>query len=260
MSEANRQSTAMWPIQFIFVLVVSLGPAFAQVRAGKTAKVLLLTGEDYAGHHWKETTPALKKALQQDARLVVDVRDDLDFLRNGDLSQYDAIVMHFKNYDPKNPGRAAYDRLERFVREGGGLVLVHFACGAFQEFQDDFVHIAGRVWFGMPAPEGHRQHDPYGRFTVTVATSNHPICRGMKDFETTDELYTCLKGEVPITVLATAVSKGNGKTYPMAFVLQPDNGRVFHCVLGHDRHALSVAGTAQLYRRGTAWAAGLEPR
>jgi type 1 glutamine amidotransferase len=45
----------------------------------------------------------------------------------------------------------------------------------------------------------------------------------------------------------------------MAFVLGYGKGRVFHCVLGHDVRALSGEGVQTLYRRGTAWAAGLPP-
>jgi type 1 glutamine amidotransferase len=44
----------------------------------------------------------------------------------------------------------------------------------------------------------------------------------------------------------------------MVFVLTPGKGRAFHCVLGHDVKALN-GPVQQLYRRGTAWAAGLEP-
>jgi type 1 glutamine amidotransferase len=150
------------------------------------------------------------------------------------------------------PGRQGYDNLAKFVNEGGGLVLVHFACGAFQEFKDDFVKLAGRVW----NPE-LRAHDPYGKFRVEIVDPGHPITRGLAAFETTDELYTCLDGETPVSVLAEAQSKVDGKRYPMAFVLPYGKGRVFHCVLGHSAEALSVAEVGELFRRGTAWAAGL---
>ena len=45
----------------------------------------------------------------------------------------------------------------------------------------------------------------------------------------------------------------------MAFVNAYGKGRVFHCVLGHDVGALRVKGVQDLYRRGTAWVAGLPP-
>ena len=46
----------------------------------------------------------------------------------------------------------------------------------------------------------------------------------------------------------------------MAFVLEYGKGRVFHCTLGHDVKALSVPAVQELYRRATAWTAGLPPQ
>jgi len=207
------------------------GPAPVRAKRAPNAKrVLLITGEDYQrrkksrikGHVWQETAPALRDQLQKDARLAVDVVDDLKFLRSKELAKYAAVVMHFKNYNPKVPGRAGYDNLASFVEKGGGLVLVHFACGAFQEFKDDFVKLAGRVW--NPKLRGH---DRFRTFRVEVTKPDHPALAGLKSFETTDELYTCLDGDTPIDVLATAVSNVDGKTYPMVFVLKYGKGRCF---------------------------------
>ena len=50
----------------------------------------------------------------------------------------------------------------------------------------------------------------------------------------------------------------HGETYPMAFVLSYGEGRVFHCTLGHDAEALRVPAVGELYRRGTAWVAGMD--
>ena len=40
------------------------------------------------------------------------------------------------------------------------------------------------------------------------------MVRGMADFETQDELYTCLTGDHPIEVVAQAKSKVDGKVLP----------------------------------------------
>lgn len=223
-------------------------------RDPNATRVLLITGEDYPGHKWQETAPVLFEELAKDKRLAVDLIEDLSLLRTTKLSDYASVVMHFKNYDPQVPGRAGYDNLATYVKQGGGLVLVHFACGAFQEFKDEFVNVGGRVW--NPKMRGH---DPFGEFTVSITKPDHPCMVGLEDFQTTDELYTCLDGETPITVLAGAMSKVDKKTYPMVFVLSHGKGRVFHSPLGHDPAALNNPPVAELFRRGTAWAAGLTP-
>ncbi|MFW6171533.1 MAG: ThuA domain-containing protein [Planctomycetota bacterium] len=259
----NRTRWALLACIHVAILLsfqMAVGAEAGNQQAGQVSlRVLLVTGEDYPGHKWRETAPVLLAELYKDSRLTVDVLADLESLQSTNLDDYASVVLHFKNYDPAVPGREGFDNLANYVKEGGGLVLLHFACGAFEEFKDDFERLAGRVWFGQQPPPGRHQHDPRGTFTVNIARTDHPITQGMKDFETVDELYTCLEGEVPITPVATAVSKVDGKTYPIAFVLFSGEGRVFHCVLGHDVKALSASGPAELIRRGTAWTADLDP-
>jgi len=247
------KSTAVLVTALLLPLVIGCETTPTTVDQPPAAKrVLLVTGVDYPGHKWRQTAPVLAAAIRADPRLQVTVTERPADLA-GDLSAYDAIVLHFMDWEVPDPGPPARANLERFVRNGGGLVLVHFACGAFQDWPD-FVKLAGRVW--DPKLRGH---DPYGRFTVHVVDPTHPTMRGLADFETVDELYTCLAGDVPIHVVANARSKVDGKDYPMAFVLDVGRGRVFHCVLGHDAQAIENAPVAALYRNGTAWTAGLVP-
>ena len=222
-------------------------------KDAQTKKVLIVTGIDYPGHKWKLTAPVLAQAIAADKRLEVTVTEDPNDLANDELGGYDVIVLHFMNWETPDPGPEARANLKSVVRSGKGLVLVHFACGAFQEWLE-FVELAGRVW--DPKLRGH---DPHGKFTVTITDAAHPAMKGMKDFETTDELYTCLAGTTPIKVLATARSKVDNKDYPIAFVLNYGKGRVLHSVLGHDVQALANPDVGRLFRNACAWSAGLEP-
>lgn len=238
------------------------GPLPGQITPGvpggtNHARVLLVTGMDYPGHVWKQTTPILAEALRKDARLQVSVVEDPHFLDSAALARYDALVMHWMNWEQPGPGANARENLRKFVEGGKGIVLVHFACGAWHGEWPEFADIAGRVWFGL-GPDKH-QHDPYGSFHIELPNPQHPVVAGMSDFNTTDELYTCLIGKHPIEILAQAKSKADGKYYPMAFVSRYGKGLTFHCTLGHDVKAMSVPAVQELYRRGCAWAAGLAP-
>ena len=242
----------------LFVLFgLFLSIFFAQVskatRKKGTANVLIVTGIDHPGHLWKETAPVLKKVLTADKRLSVDVVEDPEYLASEKLDQYDTIVLHFMNWEKPDPSRKAQQNLQKFVESGKGLVLVHFACGAFQDW-DKFEDLAGLVY-----DPDKRPHDPYGKFRVDIANKSHPITKGLDSFETVDELYTCLTGDKPVEVIASAISKVDQKVYPIAFVLNCGNGRVFHSVLGHDIQAIANRHVAELFRRGCAWTAGLEP-
>ncbi len=221
----------------------------------RKARVLLVTGIDYPGHHWRETAPVLAAALQKDPRLEVFTIEDPAFLDSSAIASYDLILLHFQNWQCPGPGERARENLRKFVEGGKGLALVHFACGAWHGEWPEFAKMAGRVWAGQNV----RQHDPLGWFRVEIAAPDNSIVRGLSAFETHDELYTCLTGDHPIEVLARAKSKIDGKYYPMAFISHYGKGRTFNCVLGHDVQALSIPAVQELYRRGCAWAAGLSP-
>jgi type 1 glutamine amidotransferase len=234
-------------------------PAASPAPATAKARVLLVTGLDYPGHLWRQTAPALAEALRQDPRLEVITVEDPGFLDSAAIHKYDLVLLHFQNWQQPGPGEQARENLRKFVEGGKGVALVHFACGAWFGEWPEFEKIAGRAWFGLNPGPGKQQHDPYGTFRVELVKPEHPVVRGMTDFETQDELYTCLVGDHPIEVLAQAKSKVDGKYYPMAFVSHYGKGRTFHCVLGHDAKSLSVPPVQELYRRGCAWAAGLAP-
>jgi type 1 glutamine amidotransferase len=238
-----------------FLLFAASRPAATAEPAAKASedkiRVLLVTGNDYPGHEWKLTTPAVRQILEQDPRMIVRIVEDPEFLASPALDQYDLVVLNYMNWESPDPSEAAAKSLQQFVQKGKGLVLLHFTCGAWGNWPE-YANLAGRIWDKV------NTHDPRGPFQVEITTQDHPVTRGMKAFESDDELYTCLAGDRPITVLATAKSKVTGKDHPMAFVFDYGQGRVFHTPLGHDVKAFTMTGPAELIRRGCAWAAGRE--
>lgn len=217
----------------------------------QTTNVLLITGRDHPQHSWWETAPVLAKVLEEDKRIDVRIVEDPHFLDSSAIERYDVILLHFMDWEQPAPGQKARENLRRFVANGKGLVLIHFASGAFQDW-GEYANIAGRIW-----DPNLRGHDLRGPFRVEIKNTSHPVTKGMVSFETDDELYTCLVGDRPIEILATATSKVDGKEYPMAFVFKYGKGRVFHSPLGHDVKAISYPMVGELFRRGCAWAAGL---
>lgn len=226
--------------------------AAGQKNADQHARVLLVTGVDYPGHPWRETAPAVRKILEKDPRMEVRMVEDPDFLAAPAVFDYNVIVLHFKNYKPLPHAAQACENLTSFVKQGKGLVLTHFACGAFEDWPG-FADLAGRVW------DTKKGHDPRGPFPVKIADRRHPITREMKDFQADDELYWCIKGDRPVEVLATARSKVTGRDEPIALAFEHGKGRVFQSLLGHDVRAIEMPGAAELIHRGCLWAARIEP-
>lgn len=213
-------------------------------------KVLIVTGYNHPAHSWKDTTLALQDVYKVDPRFDVRVVEDPAFLESPALASYDVVVLNFADFERPNPGDKARANLQSIVESGKGLVVLHFASGAWDE-SPDFVKLAGRIWKNNVSG-----HDAKGPFHVDVLKTENPIVKGLESFDTDDELYYSLEGDQPIEVLATAKSKITGKDEPMAFIFPLGKGRVFHLTLGHDVKSLQVPGEAELLRRGTAWGAG----
>ena len=238
-------------IQLAILWFVVLIP-FSAAAADQT-RILLVTGVDYPAHLWRETAPTLKRILEADPRLEVRIVEDPHFLDSTALTNYAAVLLHFQNWEVAGPGAAAREHLRRYVENGGGLMSVHFACGAWHGEWPEFQKILGRVWHG--SGPGKSQHDARGPFTVQIVDKSHPVTKGLSDFETDDELYTCLVGDAPIQLLAQAQSAVDKQKHPMAFVREYGKGRVFLTTLGHDVKAFTNSCVPQLLRQGCAWTA-----
>ncbi len=213
-------------------------------------KALIVTGYNHPSHNWKDTTVAIQEILKSDPRFDVRVVEDPAFLESPALAGYQVVILNFADFERDSPGDKARTNLQQFVESGKGLVVLHFASHAWDE-APDFSKLSGRAW-----KESVSGHDPKGGFRVEVLNTENPIIKGMTPYDTDDELFYSLEGDQAIEVLATAKSKITGKEEPMAFIFPLAQGRVFHLTLGHDAPALHVPGTAELLRRGTAWAAG----
>ncbi len=225
----------------------------ASVEERRTPKVLIVTGIDYPAHEWRKTAPVLKQMLESGGGAGVLVVEDPAFLDSAAITNYDVVLLHFQNWEVPGPGAAARANLQRYVENGGGLVSVHFACGAWHGEWPEFAGLLGRVWRGSNGP----QHDARGPFTVQIVDRDHAVTRGLSDFETDDELYTCLVGDAPIHLLAQAKSKVDQQQHPQAYVREFGKGRVFLTTLGHDARAFTNhPAVGKLIRQGTAWAAG----
>jgi len=212
-------------------------------------KVLIVTGFDVGAHDWRATTPAIRSILEDAGRFDVTVHEGVEVFESSSLGNYDAIVLNYgfwKQPDPSEQGKAG---LLNYVKSGKGLVSLHFACSAFQDWSE-YRELLGRVW-----KKGVGGHGPRGKFVVNIKTADHPITAGLSDFEIDDELYSKLSGDAEIQVLASAHSDWSQRDEPIVFVKRYGKGRVAHDVLGHDTRVQENPSYQTLLRRSVEWAA-----
>ena len=222
------------------------------VRGEETAakiKVLIITGDDVDVHHWKETTPAIRKILVDSGRFDVQVSEDLKPLESADtLKAYDVLVLNRFNRTAPLSDTGKQNLLD-FVRGGKGLYVQHFASASFPKW-DEFGKLCGRHW--VMGTSGHAKRSP---FVAQVTDGSHPITTGLKMFEVDDELYARLQGKEPIHVLVEADSPWSKKTEPLLFWLPYGQGRVVHNAFGHDTKAIATPEVTTIIVRGVEWAA-----
>jgi type 1 glutamine amidotransferase len=222
-------------------------------RGGPPApkRAVIVTGENsFNGHVWKDTSAELKKILDEGKAFAeVVIQEDPNFIASPEFLTFDVAVFDFRNANPLTQQAQVEANLLRFLGQPKGLVTIHWAAGAFP-YWPEYLNIVGRAQVSV--------HDPRGPFTVRIANSEHPITRGLQDYEADDELYWDTKeGNRTIVPLAMAKSKIHYTEFPMAHTVQYGRTRVFNTPMGHDVRALQVPGTAELIRRGAAWSGNL---
>ncbi len=229
-------------------------------------RVLLLAGnEAHKWHNWEKTTPVITAQLELDPRVKVTVSTDPETAFTKLIQTQDVVLLNsYANWhDPQSLSPKAQQEFMDFLQDGGGLVVVHFANGAWnaslpmaaESDWPEYRKIVRRVWNHKGGGEAQSGHDAFGPFEVAMTSLPHEITAGLKGFPIVDELYFRQDGPDPVEPLITAHSKVTDRDEPLAWVYTYGKGRVFQTLLGHSERTYEAFEANEMLRRATAWAA-----
>jgi len=270
-------------IAILLSVVVSVAlfvSATSAPAAQSPLKCLIVDGQN--NHNWKETTPIMKKILEDSGVFTVDVATSPDKKADmsgfkPDFAKYDVVLL---NYNGASWCDAANQAFLDYVKNGGGVVVVHAADNSFGNWPEynEIIGLGG--WGGRneksgpyvyykdgkvvrdTSPGRGGSHGPQYPIQIVVREPDHPVMKGLpaKFMHSQEELYHSLRGPAKnLTILATALAekekRGTGRHEPVLMTIGWGKGRVFHTVLGHAGTQMKSVAFIVTLQRGAEWAA-----
>lgn len=264
-----------------FLVLLPLIGNNAAVGQEKLSAVIV-DGQNNHGN-WPDTSKMMKSYLEETGLFEVDVatttNKGTDENFHPQFSNYQVVVSNYNGAPWPQSTKTAF---EEYMKNGGGLVVVHAADNSFPKWEqfNEMIGLGGwggrnqgsgpYVYFdekkkGVVRDTSDGRGGNHGRqhpFRVIVRDSDHPVTKGMPGawMHVKDELYDRLRGPANnMRVLATSFSDpstgGSGRHEPMIFTIEYGKGRVFHTPMGHSNASQQCVGFITTFQRGAQWAA-----
>jgi type 1 glutamine amidotransferase len=220
--------------------------------AGQKTRVLLITG----GHDFeKEDFFKLFKEDPQITFKAVEHPDVYAAFKPAAAAAYDVIVMY--DFNQKIPDEAKADFTAR-LKEGKGLVVLHHAIATYPDWPEYWKIIGARYYLqktNVDGVEKARSAFKHGmHFKIHVADPEHPVTRGVKDYDIHDETYKWFDVASECHPLLTTEEPESNPV--IAWAKTYDKARVVYMQSGHDHFAYENPAFQRVLRQAIRWTAG----
>lgn len=213
-------------------------------------KALIFQG-GWEGHEPEQVADILEGILKEED-FDVTVTDTLDTLEQDDLTAYDLIV---PNWTQGTITKEQLTPLIEAVAKGTGLAGLHGGMADSFRMETEYQFMVGGQWVAHPGNDGIT-------YTVHILDEDHPLTKGMKDFEVTSEQYY-LHVDPAVMVHATTrfplaegpYATNGGVDMPVVWTKKWGKGKVYYCSLGHVSNIVSLPEVVRMMRNGMVWAA-----
>ena len=162
------------------------------------------------------------------------------------------VIRHVRNWITDEAKRDFVERL----KEGKGLVVLHHAIASYQEWPEYRKVIGARYYLkkmvvdGVEKPRSAFKHDMH--FKIHVADLEHPVTRGVQDFDMHDETYKWFDVASECHPLLTTDEPESNKV--IGWTKTYEKARVVYLQSGHDHFAYENPNFQQLLRQAIRWA------
>ncbi len=220
--------------------------------AADTIAVAVVTG----GHGFTEK-PFLDM-FRQDSAITfthIALKDDSEIFETIDLFPYDVVVLYNLTQKISEKRRANFLAL---MDRGVGLVVLHHAIANYADWPE-YREIIGARYFlkditenGVTYPASQYEHGV--DIAIHVEDVNHPVTRGVKDFQVNDETYKGYTLAPDNHVLLTTDNPKSERV--IGWTRQYRQSRVCFFQMGHGDSIFGDASYRRLVAQAIAWTAG----
>ncbi len=229
--------------RFFSVLALSLVCVISAVahKGPQPRRLEVLFLGDDRGHQPIERYRVLKQALGTKGFNLTYV-EDLGKITRQNLDLHDALLVYANHEEDAMP-----TAIPQWVRDGGGLVALHSACGCFHPSPEWTALVGGKFL-------SHEGHD----FSPKTVDKTSPITKDLPELTCWDETYvhTDLTADRHVLQVREPMNAGETKPEPWTWTRDEGKGRVFYTASGHDLRCWDSPAYQELVRRGILWAVG----
>jgi hypothetical protein len=239
------------------LLLLGAGLSLADEKEKPKTKILLI-GKDpdhpYASHEYLFTSGVLAKCLKLTPGVETVVSNGWPKDKKT-LEGVKAVVVYSNPAAEMLLDGKGRDSFEQVMKNKAGLVTIHWASsvnkGNYDRLGPAWMGYLGGTWVSSVGLE-------HGRSKLEQLVPEHPICRGWKEYEITDEFYH----DPVIGKKATALLRVKGKKDKEIVVgwafERPEGGRSFGTTLGHPYSNFKLEAFRRMIVNAILWSAQLE--
>jgi uncharacterized protein len=236
----------------VLVLAWALLPLGAGSAETKPIRVLLVTG----GHGFEEQpffqvfkeNPGIRFEAVEHPKAHAKLKAEA-------ATNWDVLVLYDMHQEITEEARA--DFVAR-LKEGKGLVVLHHAICSYQSWPEYNQIIGARYYLQKTTVNGVEKAQSgylHGvKFKVQVADPEHPVTRGVKEFDIHDETYKLYDVNSDCHALLTTTEPTSDKV--IGWSKTYEKARVVYLQCGHDHFAYENPSFRQILKQAIEWTAG----